>query len=143
MSSHLTIQAEPAAVQRVESCVATFAAQHRIDSGDQHRVTLLLEELVTNLYRYGLVEGSGGCTADIELSLEQDRLSIEFSDNGKAFDPLAQPLADVDVPAESRLLGKLGLRLLRAFVDEARYRRNGDRNVLQMVRRITITARAV
>jgi anti-sigma regulatory factor (Ser/Thr protein kinase) len=143
MSSHLTIPAEPAAVQQVESFVAAFAAQHQIDSGDQHRVTLLLEELVTNLYRYGLVEGSGGGTADIELSLEQDRLSIEFSDNGKPFDPLAQPLPDLDVPAESRLLGKLGLRLLRAFVDEASYRRNGDRNVLQMVRRITITAPAL
>jgi serine/threonine-protein kinase RsbW len=138
----LTVQAEPAAIQRVEAFVAAFATRHRIDSGDQSRVTLLLEELVTNLYVYGLVERSGGCTADIDLSLEQDRLSIEFSDNGKPFDPLAQPLPDLDLPAESRLLGKVGLRLLRAFVDEASYRRSGDRNILQMVRRITITAPA-
>ena len=142
MSSHLTIQAKPAAVQRVEAFVASFAEQHRIDGGDRNRVTLLLEELVTNLYAYGLVEGSDGSTADIELSLEQDRLSIEFSDNGKPFDPLAPSVPDLDVPAESRVLGKLGLHLLRAFVDEASYRRDGDRNVLHMVRRITITVPA-
>ena len=142
MSSHLTVQAGSAAVQRIEAFVATFAEQHRIDPGDRNRVTVLLEELVTNLYRHGLVERSGGCTAEIALSLEQDRLSIEFSDNGKPFDPLAQPLPDLDVPAESRLPGKLGLHLLRAFVDEASYRRKGDRNVLQMVRGVTITAPA-
>jgi sigma-B regulation protein RsbU (phosphoserine phosphatase) len=142
MSSHLTVQAGSAAVQRVEAFVAAFAEQHRIDPGDRNRVTVLLEELVTNLYKHGLVEGSGGCTAEIALSLEQDRLSIEFSDNGKPFDPLAQPLPDLDLPAESRLPGKLGLHLLRAFVDEASYRRKGDRNVLQMVRGVIITAPA-
>ena len=140
MPSHMTVQAKPAAVQQVEAFVADFAEQHRIDPGDRNRVTILLEELLTNLYAHGSVEGSGGCTAEIALSLQEDRLTIEFSDNGKPFDPLAQPLPDLDVPAESRLLGKLGLRLLRAFVDEASYRRSGNRNVLQMVRRIAITA---
>ena len=140
MSSHLTVQAEPAAVQEVEAFVTAFAEQHGIDTGDQHRITILLEELMTNLYKHGLVEGSGGCTAEIVLSLEHDRLSIEFSDNGKPFDPLAQPLPDLEVPAESRSPGKLGLHILRAFVDEASYRRHRDRNVLKMVRRITITA---
>ena len=142
MSSHLTVQAEPAAVQEVEAFVTAFAEQQGIDTGDQHRITILLEELVTNLYAHGSAEGSRGCTAEIGLSLEHDRLSIEFSDNGSAFDPLAQPLPDLDVPAQSRVPGKLGLHVLRAFVDEASYRRNGDRNVLQMVRRITITAPA-
>jgi anti-sigma regulatory factor (Ser/Thr protein kinase) len=142
MSSHLTVQAKPAAVQQVETFVADFAEQHRIDSGDRNRVTILLEELVTNLYAHGSVEGAGGSTAEIGLSLEQDRLRIEFSDNGKPFDPLAQPLPDLDVPAESRVPGKLGLHILRAFVDEASYRRDGERNVLQMVRRITITVPA-
>jgi len=140
MSSHLTVQAKPAAVQQVEAFVADFAAQHRIDAGDRNRVTILLEELVTNLYAHGSVEGAGGCTAEIALSLQQDRLSIEFSDNGKPFDPLAQPLPDLDAPPESRLPGRLGLHILRAFVDEASYHRDGERNVLHMVRRITIAA---
>ena len=142
MSSHLTVHAEPAAVQRVEEFVAAFGAQHGIDTSDRNRVTILLEELVTNLYAHGLVKGSGGCSAEIVLSLEQDRLIIEFSDNGKPFDPLAEPLPDLDVPAESRLPGKLGLCILRAFVDEASYWHNRDRNVLRMVRRITITTPA-
>lgn len=136
----MTVQAKPAAVQQVEAFVADFAEQHRIDPGDRNRVTILLEELLTNLYAHGSVEGSGGCTAEIALSLQEDRLTIEFSDNGKPFDPLAQPPPDLDVPPESRLPGKLGLHLLRAFVDEASYRRSGNRNVLQMVRRIAITA---
>ena len=142
MSSHLTVQAEPGAAQQVEAFVAAFAEQHGIQTDDRNRVMILLEELLANLCAHGLVEGSGGCTAEIALSLELDRLSIEFSDNGKHFDPLAQPLPDLDVPAESRLPGKLGLHLLRAFVDEASYRRHRDRNVLKLVRRITITAPA-
>ena len=140
MSSHLTVQAKPAAVQQVEAFVAAFAVEQRIDTGDRHRVTILLEELVTNLYKH---ERPGGCTAEIELSLEQDRLTIEFSDDGKPFDPLAEPVPDLDLPAESRLPGKLGLHILRAFVDEASYCRNRDRNVLRMVRRITISTLAL
>jgi len=140
MSSHLTVQAKPAAVQQVEAFVAAFAAEQRIDTSDRHRVTILLEELVTNLYKH---ERPGGCTAEIELSLEQDRLTIEFSDDGKPFDPLAEPVPDLDLPAESRLPGKLGLHILRAFVDEASYCRNRDRNVLRMVRRITISTLAL
>ena len=79
MSSHLNVQAEPAAVQRVEAFVAAFAEQHRIDPGDRNRVTVLLEELVTNLYKHGLVVGSGGCTAEIVLSLDQDRLLLPMN----------------------------------------------------------------
>jgi len=127
-------------MQQVEAFVAAFAEQHGIDTDDRNRVMILLEELLANLSAYGLVEGSGGCTAEIALSLELDRLSIEFADNGKPFDPLAEPPPDLDVPAESRSPGKLGLHILRAFVHEASYRRHRDRNVLKMVRRITITA---
>jgi sigma-B regulation protein RsbU (phosphoserine phosphatase) len=142
MSSHLIVRAEPGAVQQVEAFVAAFAEQHGIATDDRNRVMILLEELLANLCAHGLVEGSGGCTAEIALSLELDRLSIEFSDNGKPFDPLAQPLPDLDVPAESRVPGKLGLHILRAFVDEASYRRHRDRNVLKVVRRITIAGPA-
>jgi|SRR5215813_6819212 len=138
MSSHLKVQAEAAAVQRIEAFVAAFAEQHRIDTDDRNRVMILLEELVTNLYQHGLARG----TAELVLSLEQDRLSIEFSDNGKAFDPLSEPLPDLDAPAESRSPGKMGLRIMRAFVDEASYRRIADRNVLRMVRRVSIISPA-
>ena len=51
--------------------------------------------------------------------------------------PLAQPTPDLDAPVEERPIGGLGLTLVRALVEEARYAREGPVNVLRLVKRGT------
>jgi anti-sigma regulatory factor (Ser/Thr protein kinase) len=42
----------------------------------------------------------------------------------------------LDAAAEERPIGGLGIHIVRALADQARYRREGGRNHLHLVRRI-------
>ena len=54
-------------------------------------------------------------------------------DDGRAFDPLCAPEADLGVPLEERRVGGLGIHLLRKLASEIRYHREDGRNHLHVV----------
>ena len=95
---------------------------------------LVAEEVLTNIARYAF-ELEASAAVEVRLSFTDAAAVLEFRDQGKAFDPLAQPAPDLEVPPEERPLGGLGLTLVRALVDEARYAREGPTNVLHLVKR--------
>ncbi len=136
MREDLKIKVDGEAIRRAEELVARFGAHHRISDADRNRVTILLEELLTNLQKYGY-EGSGSRVAEISLRLKGDQLTVEFVDDGRAFDPLTDPLPELADTVESRPIGKVGLRIVRAFADKASYSRRNNHNVLLLVRRIS------
>jgi serine/threonine-protein kinase RsbW/sigma-B regulation protein RsbU (phosphoserine phosphatase) len=49
----------------------------------------------------------------------------------------------LDAPAEQRPIGGLGIAIVRALVDRARYCRQGHRNHLYLVRRLAPAAENV
>ena len=141
MQARLTVRADAAAVPQMEDFVAAFAAQHGLEADDTARISILLEELLTNLAKHGYPARSEPGVAEIGLELEGTRLTIELVDDGRAFDPFAQPAPNLDLPPEDRPLGGLGIPILRALTEEAHYRRSHDRNVVRLVRRIALVPR--
>jgi anti-sigma regulatory factor (Ser/Thr protein kinase) len=59
-------------------------------------------------------------------------IEMEFEDRGREFNPLEIGEPDLDSPIENRQLGGLGIHLVRKMMDEAKYRREGDRNILML-----------
>jgi anti-sigma regulatory factor (Ser/Thr protein kinase) len=119
----------PAALDRLEaSCRAAGLAEHAVLD-----LRLVAEEVLTNVAKYG---SAPGVTPAVELSYSftDAAVVLEFRDQGPPFDPLAQPPPDLDAPLEQRAAGGLGLTLMRALVDEARYVRDGPANVLRLVK---------
>ena len=57
---------------------------------------------------------------------------MEFEDRGREFNPLEIEEPDLDTPIENRQLGGLGIHLVRQMMDEAKYRREGDKNILML-----------
>ncbi|HEY7409228.1 MAG TPA: ATP-binding protein [Vicinamibacteria bacterium] len=96
---------------------------------------LVAEEVLTNIARHGFEPGEMP-VVELLVSLSDAAAVLEFRDQGRAFDPLAQPPSDLDAPLEQRPLGGLGLTLVRALVEEARYVREGPTNVLRLVKRM-------
>jgi serine/threonine-protein kinase RsbW len=74
---------------------------------------------------------------EIALAARPGRLEIEFCDDGIPFDPLARELSDSDRDGTTREIGGDGLRIVRAYSNEARYHRDGGRNRLALVRRLS------
>jgi anti-sigma regulatory factor (Ser/Thr protein kinase) len=97
---------------------------------------LVAEEVLTNVAKYAYAPGATPAV-ELVLTLNDEAAVLEFHDRGMPFDPLAQPGADLDAPLEERPIGGLGLTLVRALVEEAAYVREGQTNVLRLVKRRT------
>lgn len=94
--------------------------------------------MLTNIAKYAFAPG-GQPAVELWYSFTDAAAVLEFRDEGPPFDPLAQPPPDLDAPLEQRTAGGLGLTLMRALVDEARYVRDGPANVLRLVKRRPVT----
>jgi serine/threonine-protein kinase RsbW len=141
MWARLTVRVDAGTMHQVERFVTAFSAEHGIEADDTARICILLEELLTNLVKYGYPNHAVPGVADIGLELDGTRLTIEFVDDGRAFDPLLQPAPNLDLPLDERPLGGLGIHILRALTDEAHYSRSQDRNMIRLTRRVSLINR--
>ena len=112
--------------------------RHALPDEERSRLLIILDELFTNVVKYGYAGEPVQGHIEVDLSLQGGRLIIEFIDDGMPFDPLQSPPPDLDQPVEERQLGGVGLAIVRALVEEAGYRREGDRNRLTLGRNVGI-----
>jgi len=148
MRVRLSLRNDSADLVRLMEFGDEFSCRHRLADEERARLQIILDELFTNVVKYGYedttVEGHpegfpGGHPEghiEVALSLEADRLIIEFVDDGRPFDPLTSPLPDLDLPAETRPVGGVGISIVRGLVDERAYRRDGNRNRLTLGRNV-------
>ena len=136
MQSRLIVQVDSNAMRQVDGFVAGFASERGIATEEAHRILILLEELLTNLVKYGYAEGAEPGRAEIALELTGSRLEIEFIDDGCEFNPFDVPAPCFDEPVESRPVGGLGLHILRSMCDETSYERMDKRNVIRLARKM-------
>ena len=133
----LSFRADSTALRELDEFVTGFVATHRLARDECARLMVLLEELLTNLEKYGYRDRPAPGTAELCLELQEDRMTVEFVDDGSEFNPLAERPADLEADIESRPLGGFGLHLLRGLADEVVYSRIEGRNVLRILRRVS------
>jgi len=121
-------------MRQVDGFVAAFVREQGIAADEAARILILLEELITNLMKYGYPDRAEPGQAEIALALNGSRLEIEFIDHGCEFDPFAGPSPNLGGALEERPIGGLGLHLLRSLTDEAHYERRNDTNVIRLSR---------
>ena len=117
--------------------VLTFVSEAARPTGlgaqQASRLELALEEALVNVCSYAYPDGRGEVVVRVQAG--KDRVIVELEDGGAPFDPLSLAEPDVQAPLEERAPGGLGILLVRRMMDEVRYRRDGDRNVLTLVLR--------
>jgi serine/threonine-protein kinase RsbW len=95
-------------------------------------IELAAEEVLVNIFSYAYPGREGDVW--MECRAEDDfRLVLEISDNGAPFNILDLPDPDVSADISDRNVGGLGVFFVKEMADEARYRREGDRNVLMLI----------
>ena len=98
-------------------------------------INLAVEEAVSNVMMYAY-DSPGNI---LTLSADSDGRNVTFTikDTGKAFDPTSE-IAEVDttLPIEERPIGGLGMFLIKNVMDEIRYSRKGDTNILTIIKKI-------
>ena len=100
------------------------------------QIDVCIDELVANVAHYAYGSGTGSVTVRLGFDEEQRIFSMTFVDAGVPFDPCNVPEPDISLPLEERPIGGLGLLMVRKMMDEMRYRREGEHNVLTVYKRI-------
>ena len=127
-----------AELQRLNQLVTDFAEHHSLPSELVFRVTLVLEEIITNVISYGY-EDEMEHEISVRLSWEDPDMKIEVEDDGRPFNPLEAPPPDMLKPLAERPVGGLGIHLVREMMDKLEYRRENDKNLLVLKTRVRET----
>ena len=114
------------------TAVNRFLDQYAVPREAIFRVNLAIEEIVTNIIKYGYYDDPGPHTITLNLALLPDTIRLQLKDDGHPFDPLQTPEPDIHVPMEQRKIGGLGLHLVRETVSNIVYRRENGTNLLEM-----------
>jgi anti-sigma regulatory factor (Ser/Thr protein kinase) len=97
------------------------------------KVNLILEELITNIIKYGFEKEGEKKDISIYLSLKiKDKIYIRIEDDGREFNPLHAPVPEIDLPIEDMKIGGLGIHLVRNIISDIDYQRFEDCNIQQI-----------
>ncbi len=121
-------------LERIVAAIENLAEEDDWPADLLFRVNLVLEELSLNIIDYGHDDD----TSDFEIAFmsEEDSLTIEIVDGGRAFDPLNDaPEPDLSSGVAERRVGGLGVHFVRTLMDDVQYERSAGKNRLKMVTR--------
>ena len=96
-------------------------------------INLALEEAVSNVMLYAYPGKSGQVLVECDKS---DKLLFTISDSGIPFDPTQQEDPDVTQSADERPIGGLGIFLVRQIMDDIRYERKDNKNILTLTKKL-------
>jgi phosphoserine phosphatase RsbU/P len=112
------------ALDDIFAFTAAFWALHGLDAGLRLPVDFVLEELFTNIVKYG---SGAAAPVGVALSLVPGGVQVVIDEpEARPFDPTLAPDADTSLDAEQRVPGGLGLHLIRRMVDAIEYRYTDD-----------------
>jgi len=98
-------------------------------------INLALDELFTNIISYGFDDRSEHAI-QVCIAADDGMLTITVEDDGIPFNPIARAEPRMPATIEDCTIGGLGIYLIKNLMDDVCYRRNQDKNVLTLKKRI-------
>lgn len=94
-------------------------------------INLALEEAVSNIIMYAYPQEEEH-EIILKTTANEHQLIFLLTDNGLSFDPTTAPNVNLDILAEERQIGGLGIFLIRRIMNEVSYQRLDGENHLIM-----------
>lgn len=94
-------------------------------------LNLAMEEAIVNVMDYAYPNGAEG-TVSIDVMTDSELITFVITDSGIPFDPTTAKDVDITLPAEERSIGGLGIHLMRQIMDDIKYERKDDKNILTL-----------
>ena len=123
----------PLLTSRVDDWLREVLRTLALDEGPAMELTLVSEEVVTNIDKYAQIPH--GSEIEMSISATGDEIHLEFCDAGVAFNPLLEAKSAVlGQDIESAQIGGLGVHLIRELTNRQHYQRRSERNILRVTK---------
>jgi serine/threonine-protein kinase RsbW len=120
-SFHYEIRNQPFALQCLTQELDSTLNPEVVDSDTRTTALLVIDELVSNLLKYGFQAGPDQ-RSYVKIEIDDDWLEIELKDNGRPFNPLVRPEPNsLGQGLPDRPVGGLGVYLVLQMMDETQY----------------------
>lgn len=113
------------------AAVRDFANGLPLSAERRSELELAVEEVLVNICSHAYPHGRGAVS--LSCSLNPEGLVVAVEDEGLPFSLPAAASPDLTGDIDERRVGGLGVLLVRSLTDAVRYRREDDRNHLELV----------
>jgi serine/threonine-protein kinase RsbW len=120
----------------IRDFVTRIGQQAHLDEQEISNLELAVDEACANVieHAYGLDTRQ---EVIIQAICDEEAVRISVIDTGKGFDPTGVTPASIDTLVTERRSGGLGIRLIKALMDEVSYQiQPGQKNELHMIKRL-------
>jgi anti-sigma regulatory factor (Ser/Thr protein kinase) len=135
----ITLKNRPEEKRKLLAALGSFVHAHQLPPAVCRAADLALEEHLTNVMDYAY-DDRREHEIRVRLDVNGAQMVVEVEDDGRAFDPTRAPEVDTSLPLDQRPIGGLGIHFIRHCMDEVRYQRQANRNVLRMTKRLPVAA---
>ena len=109
--------------------------ENNANSKAVYQMNLALEEIFVNIVNYAYPNKDGKVDISYKLNKKDKSINIKIKDKGKEFNPLAAKDPDLGAPAKDRKIGGLGIFIVKNVVDDIKYQRIDNQNVLEITKK--------
>ena len=115
--------------------VGSICEDMRFNQLTTDSVNLAVEEAVVNVMNYAYPEGTRA-TILLEVFADDESVRFVLCDDGKPFDPTASEEVDIENNVKNKIIGGMGIHLIRHYMDHIAYERKDGQNILTMTKKI-------
>ncbi|MEY2873837.1 MAG: hypothetical protein RLZZ373_1208 [Pseudomonadota bacterium] len=136
-TSDTTLPAVAASLHAWKAALDALCRRAGVSDAVRADLQVVLDEACANVVKHAYPPGQPGA---LRLTLRHLPAAIEITltDQGRPFNPLAQPTPDLSLSWEDRPLGGLGIHLIRQMTDHQSYRHtDAEGNRLSLVKDLT------
>lgn len=128
----LIVPATEDAIDEVQAFINEELVRCGCSEDIQGQIEIVVEEIFVNIASYAYNTDEGEAEIRCEVLEDPLRVTIQFLDHGKPFDPLAKEDADTSVEAIEAREGGLGILLVKKMMDDVQYSYQDGKNVLTL-----------
>lgn len=132
----LKISSDPRWLRVVRAMIQELARQAGFSEGDRCDITIAVDEALSNVMKHSYKGNPEGVVC-LSCAAEDGSLEVVLRDRGEALDP---ERLEPPPPNEMRPGGR-GIYLIRSTMDEVKFERDGDMNLLRLRKHLKAPAR--
>lgn len=126
----ITVPAESAALETVNAFIQEKLESINCPKRARMQMMLAVEEIFVNISSYAYHPEVGQAEVGVDIDGDPPTVTIRFLDQGRPFNPLEKPDADITLNAQEREIGGLGILLVKKIMDQVDYAYENGKNIL-------------